>query len=832
MGSPQVDQTDDLELLSLIGFDGRTIHGLKAHPNGEHILYPLGCKVAVVHWDSRKQDFLEGHTNVITALSISMDGKYVASGQINHMGFKAFVIIWDFDTRTALMKHDIHKVRVEALDFSFDSTYLFSLGGRDDGNVVVTHIPSLEPMCGYPATRATAGDALTLKHSNLRSSVFMSAGEGSLRVWQVNPEKRFVRAVDVQVSKIKRNVYCVTIDTQDEFAYCGTLTGDILKVALYFPEDTNKTEPVRTPNMTVCLGKIPKSKKRNAEAERYSLGVRDIIILDGLNGVRNLVVGAGNGVVELVKENENNFKGLKSPSYPLLSVLKSTSVDSAVTSLQRFRDQEIMVGNDLCEIYLINICTFNVRLIVTCHTSCIYDIAFPKNYAEVFATASKDDIRVWHTETCRELLRISVPNFTCSTVKFSADGKSIISGWNDGCIRSFTPQSGKLMYTIPNAHNKGVTALDLTSDGSTIVSGGGEGQVRIWKISSSLHKLSAILKDHKGPVSDIHVSSNNQQAVSASTDGSCIIWDIVRLVRLQILFANSLFMACRFNPDGCQVLTAGTDRKIQYWECYDGSLIRDLEGSTAAALNTLDISLDGSFFVTGSNDFLVKVWNYNEGYTTHIGIGHAGIITTVRLSPDSKYLISVSDDGAIFTWKCPFQSTVVEPGPDTSIVCAVGSEKLDVAQPISSATKDRIRIRKSTSGALGFGSGDCAKEENIVSLSRTQSACSYRSTIDVCDKPPEIENEPSEVMKPSSVRSNEVYTRGSSAMRNAIDNKSSGIICQSNQPAVPPNSKLMQSAGKISSDPCVPKSSLTRFPTAVKSETCKGQTMKKPNHRH
>lgn len=34
------------------------------------------------------------------------------------------------------------------------------------------------------------------------------------------------------------------------------------------------------------------------------------------------------------------------------------------------------------------------------------------------------------------------------------------------------------MYTIPNAHNKGVTALDLTSDGSTIVSGGGEGQVR------------------------------------------------------------------------------------------------------------------------------------------------------------------------------------------------------------------------------------------------------------------------------------------------------------------------------------------------------------------
>lgn len=66
--------------------------------------------------------------------------------------------------------------------------------------------------------------------------------------------------------------FCLKIDSRDEFAYCGTLTGDILKVALYFPGNTNAAEPIRTPNMTVCLGKVPKSKKRNVEAERYSLG--------------------------------------------------------------------------------------------------------------------------------------------------------------------------------------------------------------------------------------------------------------------------------------------------------------------------------------------------------------------------------------------------------------------------------------------------------------------------------------------------------------------------------------------------------------------------------
>ena len=49
-------------------------------------------------------------------------------------------------------------------------------------------------------------------------------------------------------------------------------------------------------------------------------------------------------------------------------------------------------------------------------------------YSDVFVTCSKHSIRVWNTETSLELLRISVPNFSCIGVQFSHDGKSIISG--------------------------------------------------------------------------------------------------------------------------------------------------------------------------------------------------------------------------------------------------------------------------------------------------------------------------------------------------------------------------------------------------------------------
>ncbi len=111
----------------------------------------------------------------------------------------------------------------------------------------------------------------------------------------------------------------------------------------------------------------------------------------------------------------------------------------------------------------------------TCHYERINDIAFPSNFSDVFATASVKEIRIWNTKNRQELLRIQVPGLECFSVFFMHDGKSIISGWSDGKIRAFLPQSGKLLYVINDAHNHGCTSVTATSDGNRIISGGAEG---------------------------------------------------------------------------------------------------------------------------------------------------------------------------------------------------------------------------------------------------------------------------------------------------------------------------------------------------------------------
>lgn len=92
------------------------------------------------------------------------------------------------------------------------------------------------------------------------------------------------------------------------------------------------------------------------------------------------------------------------------------------------------------------------------------------------------------------------------------------------------------------------------------MSGGGEGQVRVWKIMPEKQSLVGVLKEHYGPVSTVEINRFDTEVISASS-GSAIVWDLIRLSRKHVLFANTQFTCARYFPTGVQILTAGTDRQ-------------------------------------------------------------------------------------------------------------------------------------------------------------------------------------------------------------------------------------------------------------------------------
>lgn len=607
-------QDNQLELQGVIGFNGSVPNGLILHPGDKHIIYPLGSTIVVRHLTQNTQTFLQkdGHNKAVSCLALSSTGKYLASGQVTYMGFPAQVIIWNLETYEIVHKLILHKGKIQDLAFSPQEKYLVTLGGRDDNKLVIWDVATGEAICGQPAAGETT---LCCRFFNNRDDMLVTGGYYNLRVWAFDLQNRKIRPSDCGLGQYKRVVKSITVDDRDEFMYCGTETGDVLQVSL-----------------------APKLFRQSGPTKRaFSQGIT--CTTKTLKG--NILIGAGDGTVALLKSDD-------------LKIVRRTKLSGGITSLAlNAAGDHVFVSTDQCNIYLMAVGTFEYELRNTCHFDRINGVAFPRGYSELFATCSVNDIRVWHSRTRNELLRIQVPGLECLCATFSPDGKGIISGWSDGKIRAFRPQTGKLMYAINDAHRDGVTAIACTNDCRRVISGGAAGQVRVWEIGRQTQKMIASMKEHKGRVNSVIISNDDLECISASADGSCIVWSLERFVRNNCVFASTQFRAVVYHPDQSQFLTTGSDRKLTYWDVVDGNPIRIIDGSQTDLLSCLAISEDGEKFVCGGADKLVKVWGYDEGFCYYQGVGHSGEITASAISPDQRTIVTVGDEGAVFLWNMP-----------------------------------------------------------------------------------------------------------------------------------------------------------------------------------
>ena len=531
--------------------------------------------------------------------------------------------------RPQIYKLSLHKVSVQALAFSYNGKYLASIGGPDDNNLVIWNVEKGNAICGSPAAHDTC---LCVKWLNNDDLKVVTGGLKQLRIWDFQLDNRKVRPIDVQTSKEVRTFTCIAVTDDDKSLFVGTTTGDVLKIDVHNKKMVHQGPP---------KGQTPRC------------GVQAICVRDD-----ELLVGSGDGELMILDQNSFQQKVIQT----VLGGVTSIAMDS--------HKEFFFAGTDKANTYLVQYDQLVAELKTTGHAESVQDVVFPSGYSELFATCAGSDIRIWHTKTKAELLRVQVPQVTCNCISFAPGGNAIYSGWNDGKVRSFLPQSGSLEFVINEAHRltgvgnssggvvpfNGVTAICPSNNGKRLLSGGADGQVRVWAISKGTQVMIASMKEHKGPVYQISIKADYSECVSASADGSCITWSLADanpFVRINALFAANFFKAAVYHPDESQLLTCGTDRKITYWDVANMQAIRVIDGSETAEINALHLNADGKFMVWGGADKTLRIGNYDEGSTYYEGVGHAGALTAVRISPDEARIISTGTEGGIFLWKVP-----------------------------------------------------------------------------------------------------------------------------------------------------------------------------------
>ncbi len=99
-------------------------------------------------------------------------------------------------------------------------------------------------------------------------------------------------------------------------------------------------------------------------------------------------------------------------------------------------------------------------------------------------TTANAAITLWDSDGNETLIRPPDVPARVTSLRFSADSRTLIAGHTDGFIRVYRLPNGDIVAIIA-AHRGPINAIDLSPDGRSLASVGDDGTARLWNVSES-----------------------------------------------------------------------------------------------------------------------------------------------------------------------------------------------------------------------------------------------------------------------------------------------------------------------------------------------------------
>lgn len=238
------------------------------------------------------------------------------------------------------------------------------------------------------------------------------------------------------------------------------------------------------------------------------------------------------------------------------------------------------------------------------------------------------------------------------SLRFSQDGKLLLTAGNDNTLRVWDLASGMLRKTL-RGHAGQVTSCAVAPDGQQVLTGSYDHQVKIWNIAGyeeSRIFQGQVVQGHNDAILSAVFSPDGRQILTASRDRTARAWDVTTGQELRAFREGHQFLASRamFLPGAKQILTAGVDSTVRVWDMGTGTEVQTLAGTGPSAAVVL--SRDGSQIITGSDDKSVKVWDTRSGKLLRKLEGHQGDVAAVAVSPDDSRFATGDALGRLRSW--------------------------------------------------------------------------------------------------------------------------------------------------------------------------------------
>jgi WD40 repeat protein len=244
-------------------------------------------------------------------------------------------------------------------------------------------------------------------------------------------------------------------------------------------------------------------------------------------------------------------------------------------------------------------------------------VAFAPDSRMAAVASSDKTVTLWDVATGKRKTTLEGHPDAVRCVAFSPDGRTLASGGDGGpgnqpgprleehAIRLWDAATGALWGKLVG-HTNSVWALRFSPDGRTLISAGTDGVIRLWDFARGTCSREV-------PVGakfwTLAVSADGRMLATGDDAGQVRFWDAATAQeQLTGRRGHSKPVRCvAFSPDGKTVASASEDQTIKLWNAATGEELLTLRGH-AARVNAVAFAPDGKALVSGDHAGAVKIW--------------------------------------------------------------------------------------------------------------------------------------------------------------------------------------------------------------------------------
>jgi WD40 repeat protein len=236
------------------------------------------------------------------------------------------------------------------------------------------------------------------------------------------------------------------------------------------------------------------------------------------------------------------------------------------------------------------------------------------------------------------------------SMTLSKDNQRILTGSSDNRARLWEVESGKLLQTFDSGPHSGPfasVAVALSSDGKQVLTGSSNRTAVLWDVESGRPRRSF---NHSRQVTSVAISTDGKRILTGSgyPEGAATLWDADSGLSIRTFIAGSFVGNVAMSFDGSHVLTSSD--KVILWDSANGNRLRSFK-SGDANIGALSLNETGDRLLTGSADMIAVLWDTRTGRALQTFNQHTEAISDVAFGPHESFFVTASVDGIVRFWK-------------------------------------------------------------------------------------------------------------------------------------------------------------------------------------